>query len=100
MHKVSFTNKAKKDLSNIWNYTADYWTEKQADKYYNQIISKCNAIGKNPNAGKTYDKVIHSLKAIRINKHIIFYRIISELEIEIERILHERMDLENRIKDD
>jgi hypothetical protein len=39
MAKYSFTNKAIEDISNIWEYTFDNWSEKQADKYYSLLIS-------------------------------------------------------------
>jgi toxin ParE1/3/4 len=34
MTKVKFTKIAVKDLSDIWNYTADNWSERQANIYY------------------------------------------------------------------
>lgn len=34
---------------------------------------------------------------IKVNRHIIFYRIINENYVEITRILHQSMDLKNRI---
>jgi toxin ParE1/3/4 len=34
MAKIVFTNKAKEDLQEIWEYTYKTWSEKQADKYY------------------------------------------------------------------
>ena len=34
MAKYYFTNKAVEDLSDIWEYTAEAWSQKQADKYY------------------------------------------------------------------
>jgi len=92
-----FTKKAVKDLSSIWNYTFDYWSEKQADKYYNDIIKKCNQISKKADIGKIYVGIFDSLRGLKINKHIIFYRTLEDSTIEIERILHERMDLKNRI---
>jgi toxin ParE1/3/4 len=39
MAKYKFTKKAVKDLSDIWNYTVDTWSENQADKYYKLIIN-------------------------------------------------------------
>ncbi len=32
MAKYKLTNKAVKDLANIWNYTFEAWSERQADK--------------------------------------------------------------------
>ncbi|MEO1098856.1 MAG: type II toxin-antitoxin system RelE/ParE family toxin [Bacteroidota bacterium] len=40
----------------------------------------------------------NNLVALKINRHIVFYRIISSELIEITRILHERMDLKNQLK--
>ena len=37
MPNYHLTNKAVADLSAIWNYTYDYWSEKQADNYYNML---------------------------------------------------------------
>lgn len=73
------------------------WTEKQADKYYQQILKHCSHIAKNPKVGKQYENILNGLRGSRVNKHIVFYRQNSNIEIEIERILHERMDLKIRL---
>jgi toxin ParE1/3/4 len=99
MAELRFTNKAVEDLSNIWNYTFDVWSEKQADLYYNMLIEQCNAIAENPSLGKSYETVEKRLCGIIAGKHIIFYRDISDGLIEVVRILHGSMDLRNRIKD-
>ena len=97
MAKYRFTNKAVEDLSDIWNYTFDVWSEKQADLYYEILIKSCQGIAKNQNFGKAYEGILEGLCGYKVNKHVIFYRIISNEEIEIVRILHESMDLKNRI---
>jgi toxin ParE1/3/4 len=38
-------------------------------------------------------------RASKVKSHLIFYKTSSESEIEIIRILHERMDIENRLKE-
>ena len=97
MAKVILRQKAIDDLNNIWSYTFDNWSAKQADKYYATIKLSCNGIGKNPNVGKEYDGIDKNLLGVKCEKHIIFYKLISEDKIEVVRILHERMDLKNRI---
>ncbi|MBF0648689.1 type II toxin-antitoxin system RelE/ParE family toxin [Dysgonomonas sp. GY75] len=99
MAKLRFTNKAVEDLSGIWSYTLDTWSEKQADIYYNMLIELCYDIAKNPALGKSYDVVAEGLYGMIAGKHIIFYRNISDKLIEIVRILHGSMDLRNRIRD-
>lgn len=96
MAKYSLTNKAVEDLAKIWDYTFEQWSEHQADKYYKMLISNCEEISINPNFGKTYDGVTSKLLGIKVNRHIIFYRIMEKNEIEITRILNGRMDLKNR----
>ena len=97
MAKYRITNKAIIDLEDIWNYTVETWSEKQADLYYEMLISCCQHIADNPACGKNYDKITEDLYGFMANKHIIFYRVVSQGEIEIIRILHGRMDLKNRI---
>jgi len=76
MAKFYFTNLAVSDLAEIWDYTYDEWSENQANKY--KIIAP-------------------ELLGYKANHHIIFFRIISTKEIEIIRILHERMDLKSKL---
>ena len=97
MAKYILTNKAIEDLTKIWNYTFEQWSELQADKYYEMLILNCEEIANKPNFGKTYDEITPDLLGIKANRHIILYRIININEVEITRILHGRMDLKNRI---
>ncbi len=98
MAKFKFTNNAVKDLSDIWNYTVETWSENQADKYYKLIINTCSAIAKKPQLGKVYSEIFPDLKGKHTSKHIIFYRIMEDQSIEITRILHKQMDLKNQLK--
>lgn len=97
MAEYKLTNKAVEDLSKIWNYTFEVWSEKQADKYYYSLITSCQEIAENPELGINYEGISKHLLGIKANRHIIFYRTSNENYIEITRILHERMDLKKRI---
>jgi toxin ParE1/3/4 len=97
MAKYKFTNKAVDDLSAIWSYTFDKWSEKQADAYYIMLVENCKKVASSPQLGKNYSGVTANLLGFRAGKHIIFYRKIEENEVEITRILHEQMDLKHRI---
>ena len=97
MTKFRFTHKAVDDLSEIWNYTFDYWSENQSDIYYQMLIENCREITNKPNLGKNYDSILNRLLGLRVGRHIIFYRKLNSNEVEISRILHERMDLKSRI---
>ena len=97
MAEYKLTNKAVEDLSKIWDYAFEVWSEKQADKYYESIILNCQEIAENPDLGKNYEGVAKQLLGMKTNRHIIFYRTVNEDYVEITRILHERMDLKERI---
>lgn len=97
MAKYHLTNKAISDLLNIWDYTVETWSKRQAEKYYNQLIATCKQIAENPKIGKEYYEVKTELLGLKTGRHIIFYETIDKNEVKIIRILHERMDLENRI---
>jgi len=57
----------------------------------------CNEIEANPCIGKKYVGINDSLLGLKSGKHILFYHLITENEVEIIRILHERMDLKNKL---
>lgn len=97
MAKYYLTYQAVEDLTNIWNYTFHKWLELQADKYYQILIDSFQEIAKNPGIEKNYEGIVPTLFGIRTKKHIIFYRLIGKGKVEITRILHESMDLRNRI---
>ena len=97
MAKVILRQKAIDDLNDIWDYTFEKWSAKQADKYYATIKLSCSGIGQNPDIGKEYDGISNNLLGLKSGKHIIFYKSISDERIEVVRILHERMDLKKRI---
>ncbi len=99
MANYKFTNKAVYDLISIWNYTLNKWSENQADRYYIMLLENCKVIAINPEIGKNYSNIAENLFGFKAGQHLIFYRRIKDNEVEIIRILHEQMDIKNRIKD-
>ena len=97
MARYMLTNKAVADLTKIWSYTYFKWSESQADKYYQMLLDNCAQVADNPDLGKDYFIVSDNLLGFRAGRHIIFYRRIDGDKIEVIRILHEQMDLENRL---
>ena len=45
MQTIDLTTAAEEDLTGLWLYTHDRWGFDQAEKYYNQIVLCCEAIG-------------------------------------------------------
>jgi len=99
MNKYHLTNKAVDDLSKIWEYTYEVWSENQADKYYYEILDDCQELSENQNLGKSYVEIEKEIFGFKSGQYILFYRILNANKIEITRILHSRMDLKNRIQE-
>ena len=97
MAKLIFRQEAIDDITDIWDYTLKKWSENQADKYYGLIKTACKEIATESAIGRSYNEINISLLGYRVGKHIIFYQNVSNDEIEVIRILHERMDLKNRL---
>jgi len=99
MVKYFLTNKAVEDLSKIWEYTYEVWSESQAGKYYELLTSSFQEIVQNPEIGRNYNEIDSAILGLRVSKHIVFYRLTQSGDIEIIRILHQRMDLKTRMEE-
>ena len=92
MTELRFTRKAVEDLSDIWRYTVERWSED-----YGLLVATCRKIAASTvPIGRRYEQIAEGLYGFRVGRHILFYRIESDRIILIVRILHERMDLGNR----
>ena len=88
---------ALQDLKSIWIYTTQKWSRAQADRYYRLIIEEIEYLSLNENAGKSMEHVKPGYKMSKVKSHLIFYRTSENKVIEILRILHQRMDIEERL---
>jgi toxin ParE1/3/4 len=98
MARYKLTNEAVKDLEEIWIYTYQNWSIEQADRYYDLIIDEIEFLSSNPLSGRSMDYIKEGYKVSKVKSHLVFYKIIANGTIEIIRILHQRMDVKNRMK--
>lgn len=90
MRRVVNTPDAQSDLENIWLYSFEQWGERQADKYFDELIEGIELLSSNPLIGKPCDDIRENFRSFQIRRHFIFYRLLDQ-QIEIVRVLHERM---------
>lgn len=96
--KFIVSHLASQDIENIWLYTSENWSKKQADRYFKLIIDEIEYISNNPDSGDNYSIVRKGYFRSRIKSHFIFYRINKKKKIvEIIRVLHQKMDIESRL---
>lgn len=95
--KYRISEKANEDIENIWLYTFENWSVEQADRYYNLIMDEIEYLAANFESGKSVDYIRKGYRVTKVKSHIIFYRKSKSDRIEIIRVLHQSMDIENRI---
>ena len=96
--KVVIVEAAIFDLEAIWLFTLNTWLLEQADRYYSLIIKETEFLATKPKSGKILDHIRIGYLSSKVKSHYIFYRF-TAAEIVIVRILHESMDIPNRLND-
>jgi toxin ParE1/3/4 len=96
--KYKISTKALEDIESIWLYTVENWSITQADRYINLIFDEIEYLSTNQTSGKNFTHIRKHYRYSKVKSHLVFYRFIHK-EIEVMRILHERMDIENRLKE-
>ena len=97
MQAFIISEKALEDINNIWIYTAENWSVEQADRYYNLIVDEIEYIVRNFDMARDFGKIRKSYRYSKVKSHLIFFKNDKTNEIEVVRVLHERMDIENRL---
>ena len=96
IYKLS--HEAEKDLQNIWLYTFENWSNNQADHYINLILDEIEFVSLQPNSGTDYSHLRKGYFRLMIKSHFVFYKINKKKnQIEVIRVLHQRMDIENQL---
>lgn len=99
MANYKLSVEAVKDLENIWVYTFETWSIEQADRYINQIFEEIKYISIKPKDGIDFSYVRNDYLRTKVKFHYIFYKVNKVSRgIEIIRILHQRMHIENEMR--
>jgi len=95
VRKIKLSKLAILDLAQIEDYTARTWGEAQSASYMNQFKTRLRWLSENPLLGKNRPEVGQALYSFPEGKHVIYYRANADV-LEVSRILHEGMDVENQ----
>ena len=99
MAEYIISEKALEDLNKIWIYTAENGSIEQANRYYNLIVDEIEYVSENFGNAKDFEDVRKNYKYSKVKSHLVFYKKTLNTEMEVVRILHEKMDIKNRIND-
>jgi len=97
--KYRISEKAVSDLEKIWLYTLKKWSREQADRYHNLIVAEIEYVVDNFDLCRRMHYVRAGYRMSKVKSHLIFYKKADDNQIEIIRILHQNMDIENRLKE-
>ena len=86
------SNRAKQDLEEIFVFTIEKWSLKQAKLHYSYIFEEINVICNTPKIGMSITEIKEYHRIWKIKSHLIIYKVKNEV-IYIDRILHRRMDV-------
>ena len=96
MGSFILTQKARDDLLSIGRYTRKQWGKAQQIHYLTQLDSAFHDLADKPDIGRNCDEIREGYFKYGVGKHLIFYRH-TKGQIEIVRILHGRMDIEQHL---
>lgn len=96
--KIVFHESAIEDLGEIWLHTFQTSSIEQADRYHFLSYREIGFLARKPKSGRDFSYVLKSYTTSKVKSHLIFCKY-SSFEIEIIRILHENLDITNRLND-
>lgn len=85
-------------MAEIWLYTADRWGVDQADAYIRQIENDIGRAVKFPEMGSPATYLSAEYRKLKSGSHRVIYRH-TDAELIVMRVLHERQDVPDEIKD-
>tara|TARA_R110002073_G_scaffold112716_7_gene249588 strand:+ start:597 stop:890 length:294 start_codon:yes stop_codon:yes gene_type:complete len=90
------TPKAREDLLEIWLYTYQRWGEQQADRYLYELGTAFKLLSESPLICHLREEISPPVRIYHFNHHMIVY---TETEggIDIIRVLHNRIDYEDKL---
>lgn len=91
------SKQALEDIDKIWLYTVENWSLKQANHYYRLIYHEIDFILEDFESGKDIGKIKLGYRQTKIKSHLIIYKMADDSVIEIVRVLHQMMDIPDRL---
>lgn len=95
--KYRISSKALEDIDRIWSYTLENWSLEQADRYYRLLYQEINCIVEDFETGKDIGNIKFGYRQAKMKSHLLIYKRADDGIIEIVRVLHQMMDIPNRL---
>ena len=92
---------ARRRIIEIWHYTAKTWGEKQADNYVRGLYKAIDEAAKKKYLWRKIEhEELKGIYFVRYEHHYVFFRELTKAVLGVVNVLHESMDIPNRLKED
>lgn len=92
---------AEERILDVWAYTEKTWGEKQADDYVRGLVAEIETIaGQRPRWRPVLDQAFIGVYFFRYRHHYVFFRELSKKRLGVISVLHEKMDIPARLRED
>jgi len=99
MANATLSPRAEQDMREIWHYSVETWSERQAQTYSDALFDIMEDLAKAPERGQSAQDIAEGLRRQRCQSHVIFYRLVSD-GVLIVRVLHQNMDFATHLAND
>lgn len=86
---------AEADLEDVWRYTVENWSVKQAEVYHAEIIQVFEGLATGLKVGRRAD-IREGYFKYAVGSHVIYY-LLLDAGIAVVRVLHRRMDVSQHL---
>ncbi|MFJ2839974.1 type II toxin-antitoxin system RelE/ParE family toxin [Nocardia sp. NPDC087230] len=98
MNRYLLTPAAQTDLHDIYDYTEKTWDADRAEVYLRRIQTAIETAAARPGVGRACDEIRPGYRKLAAAaSHVIYYRLNDDGDIEVIRILHQRMDVDSHL---
>jgi toxin ParE1/3/4 len=97
MRRLEFTPRARRDIEEIWDYSADQFGLDKADAYLRDIERAATTVTDDPRRGLVCDEIRSGYRKLSVGSHVLFFKA-SATRVVIVRILHRRTDFGRHIR--
>ena len=97
-YPLVLSDRAQADYEDILSVTLRTWGEQQYDRYAALLNAAFLALQDNPSLGHRSRQLPARYRSLYVGRHLIVYRF-TEGAVYVVRILHDRMDVRQRIEE-
>ena len=92
---------AQERILEIWYYTEKKWSEKQADAYVRELVAEIENVAVQRHRWRpVLDGALQGVYFFRHRHHYVFFRELSKKRLGVISVLHEKMDIPARLRED